>query len=130
MKDKILNDLGAKKGQELLIKRVEQGRGEFTDKYLENREIWDKVPRTDNKKMMGDLYPSLFLGVTREFGLDFSESESQTFDSRSQEEIIMEELQTKRYEPSARPSDALQAPVEAKPVTTATKEKMAKEMTA
>lgn len=120
MKNKLINEKGVQEGEKMIAKRRKEGKEEYTDAYVENRQVWDKVPRTDDPKLMAEIYPALFLGVVREFGLEFSEEERKAgLDTRSQEEIVMEELQKKKFVPSSTTA----------PMVTDSKEKLAKEVT-
>ena len=98
MKDKILNERGLVEGEKLLALRREKGQPELT-KYEEQKTIWDKSPRTNSEKELAALYPILFLGITREFGMDYSPTDSPiNIDQRTLEEKTLEKLQNKKYE--------------------------------
>lgn len=102
MKDKLINEMGEKKAEELLSQRDKEGKDPITDKYVESKQIWDKTTRTDDPGAMAKIYPTLFLGVVREFGLEFSEEERHaSMDTRSTEEKVMEELQKRKFTPKA-----------------------------
>lgn len=100
MKDKLINEMGDKEAMELLAKREKEGKDPITDKHVESLQIWAKVPKTNDPKAMANIYPTLFLGVVREFGLEFSEEERQaSMDTRTTEEKVMEELQSRKFVP-------------------------------
>lgn len=99
MKDKLINELGEKKAEEMLAKRFKEGKEEYTDFYVKSNEIYAKVPRTDDPKLMAEVYPTLFLGVIREFGLDIpEENRGAGFDEKTSEEKIMEQLSKLKYQ--------------------------------
>lgn len=98
MKDQIINELGDKEAQRLLQKRSFEGKEEYTDFFVKSNEVYSKVPRTDDRKLMSELYPTLFLGVVREFGLDLPEqATSEAMDDKSTEEKVMEQLKKLKY---------------------------------
>lgn len=97
MKDQLINDLGEKKANEIIAQRRKEGKEEFTDKYVENRQVWDKIPKTDDPTLIENYMPQLFLGVVREFGGEVPDEILATLDTRTNEERVMEELQKKKY---------------------------------
>lgn len=128
MKDKLINEMGDKQAQEMLTKRAKEGKESYTDKYIENNEIWAKVPRTNDPKLMAQIYPTLFLGTVREFGFDdASNPEINQFDDRTEEEKVMEQLKKMRYT-----ADVAVGPVEAPVVEEpkVSKKQLEKEMSA
>lgn len=144
MKDQLINERGAKEAQELIERRRTQGKEDFRDKYVENKEIWDKVAKTNDPNLLGEIMPGLFLGVTREFGDDF-EIESNTPETKSTAEKILDELAVKKYVPSAprettmdltpdsveMPKSASKAtPEVTESIVTSSKKKLAQEVTA
>lgn len=70
MKNKLINEEGQRVGEKMIADRRKKGLPEFTDKSVENREIWDKVPRTNDKKLIEKWYAVLWLGIESEYGLD------------------------------------------------------------
>lgn len=98
MKNLLINKMGEKEAIEMLQKRANEGKETYTDKYVENNEIWNKVPRTNDPKLMGQIYPTLFLGVVREFGNEYNTGdEMPAYDDRTPEEKVMEQLATVKY---------------------------------
>src|ERR1035437_7596548 len=85
MKDKIVNDKGDKLAEELT-------------KFEEQAKIWGKTPRTTSEKELASLYPILFLGITREFGMDYAPSGQQGIDQTTSEEKVYDTLKNKKYE--------------------------------
>ena len=64
----IIGQMQVEKGQELLKKRQDRGLDELLDKYQENRQIWDKVPRMDNKELLAQIAQDVILGLVAEYG--------------------------------------------------------------
>lgn len=103
MKDQLINERGEKEANELIHKRRGQGKEEFRDKYVENKEVWDKVSKTNDPQLLAEIMPGLFLGVTREFGTDLpTVSEGQKIDTETAAEKMIKELSTKRYQSPGR----------------------------
>jgi len=71
MKDKIVNDKGRVEGEKMLQVRRDKGQPDLT-KYEEQAAIWGKTPRSTSETELKQLYPILFLGITREFGIDYA----------------------------------------------------------
>lgn len=100
MKDKIINDQGIAEAEKILTKRQSEGKPELT-KYEEQKAIWEKNPRTTSDKEMAKLYPILFLGVSREFGMDYAPTDQPlNVDLSTPEEKALENLKNKKYTPS------------------------------
>jgi hypothetical protein len=99
MKDKIVNDKGLKEGEKMLAARREKGQPDLT-KFEEQNAIWAKTPKTSEKELSA-LYPILFLGVTREFGMEYTPS--QGVDQTTQEEKVLDTLKNKKYEEIEKP---------------------------
>jgi hypothetical protein len=97
MKDKIVNDKGQKEAETMLAARREKGQPELT-KFEEQAAVWGKTPRTTSEKELSSLYPILFLGITREFGMDYAPSDPQKVDQTTIEEKAFETLKNKKYE--------------------------------
>jgi hypothetical protein len=98
MKDKIVNDKGQKQADEMLLKRDSEGKPQLT-KFEEQKAIWDKTPRTTSNKELAALYPILFLGVTREFGMDYApQDEPYSVDQTTPEEKVFDTLKNKKYQ--------------------------------
>ncbi len=97
MKDKIINDKILKEGYDKLKEREEKGLPQLT-KFEEQKAIWDKTPRTNSNKELAALYPILWLGVTREFGMDYTPSEGpQNIDQTTPEEKVLDSMKNKKY---------------------------------
>lgn len=100
MKDKIINDRGQKEAEKLLSIRREKGQPDLT-KFEEQKAIWDKTPRTSSNKELAALYPILFLGVSREFGIDYAPGDKpQNIDLETPEEKALGTLKNKKYSTS------------------------------
>lgn len=93
----VINYYGKKSGEELL-KREGNNRPEIlTDKYFENEAVWNRVPRTDDQKLMAEIWPQLWVGLVRENGLDnFDSTTGPETDFRTPEEKLMEQLSNRR----------------------------------
>lgn len=58
------------KGKELLELRQQQFGRSFLDKYEENKEVWDRVPRLDDQHLIQELGEVVVLGMVREYGVE------------------------------------------------------------
>lgn len=121
MKDELINQMGEEKTADLLSGRP-KGEG-FVTKWHENEWLKPQIPRTDDKKLIEEIYPSLFLGVTREFGNDQPQVEFVNPDGRTQDEKIMEEISNKKYMAEVIPPPAEDLFPDIKEVTVKTEEK-------
>ena len=91
----IINYYGEIKGQELLNRVGKEKPDVLLDKYLENKSVWDKMPRTDDKALMEEIWQQLWIGVVHKFGLDSPEStdpRAGEVDFKTSEEKILENL--------------------------------------
>lgn len=75
MSEYIIGERARRMGEDLLAKRKKSGSPDFLDKYVENKEIWEKVPRVDDPTLLADLAPQLVLGVVEEYGMEEPEQE-------------------------------------------------------
>lgn len=105
----ILNKRGKEEGEKMLAKRSEEGKVPLTQ-YEEQQAVWAKVPKTNDEKELMALYPILFLGVSREFGMDMTQEKPYEVDQKTTQEQVMEKLQTKKYTPKPVPTkESMQA---------------------
>lgn len=96
MKDHMINKIGKERTEELLAQRP---KGEaFVTKWHENTWLGPQIPRTDDPELTKEIYQTLFLGVTHEFGLDTTKTVADGTEYKSAEEKIMETIANKRYE--------------------------------
>lgn len=58
------------KGEELKKLREKQFGKTFWDKYQENTEVWDKVPRLDDENLLKAVRDTVILGLVEEYGYD------------------------------------------------------------
>lgn len=117
MKDKIVNDKGVAEGNKLLAERRAKGQPDLT-KFEEQKAIWEKTPRTTSNQELTNLYPILFLGVSREFGMDYTPSQGASVDQSTPEEKAIEALKNKKYNADtteSTPKTAPKTPKEALP---------------
>lgn len=95
----IVNFYGETVGQTLLERSGREKPEILLDKYLENKAVWDKVPKTDDERLMGEIWPQLWLGVVKEFGKDTPQDidpRAGEVDFRSPEERVLQNLENKR----------------------------------
>lgn len=97
MKDKIVNDKGLKEAEKVLAARREKGQPDLT-KFEEQTQVWGKTPRTTSEQELSTLYPILFLGISREFGMDYAPANQQNVDIASPSEKALEALKGKKYQ--------------------------------
>lgn len=93
----MINEMGVKMGADL-IERISKTKPDVMyDDYLIQKEVWDKVPRTDNEKILRELTPKLWLGLVRKYGLDIPKQESSypEMDLRNQQEKILGDMEDK-----------------------------------
>ena len=70
MSQYIIGQMGLSQGEGLIAERAKKGLPDFLDKYEENRAVWDKVPRLDDRKLLEKLASELILGLVEEYGFD------------------------------------------------------------
>lgn len=75
----IIGKQSIEKGEELLNLRTKQLGKQFLDKYEENREVWDKVPRLDDPDLQREIKKVVILGVVEEYGMEVLENEPTEF---------------------------------------------------
>lgn len=68
--DEIIGQQIMAKGEELLKLREKQLGKSYLDKYEENREVWDKVPRLDDVELLAQIRDIVILGLVEEYGYD------------------------------------------------------------
>lgn len=73
--DKMIGDQIMLKGEELKALREKQLGQQFLDKYEENVQIWDKVPKLDDPELIEQIKKVVLIGVVEEYGTDEPEEE-------------------------------------------------------
>ncbi len=58
------------KGTELLALRQKQLGKTFLDKYEENKEVWDRVPRLNDRELIEQYGGIVVLGLVEEYGME------------------------------------------------------------
>ncbi len=127
---KLVNEENQKKGEEMLAKRSKSGAQPFESKWHENQEIWNKLPKTDDRELKAKNYDILLVGMVKEFGKDDipTRSGNVPLDLRSDDEKILESLRNKRVTELAPLEETVLEPV--LPATEAkSKEALVKEVT-
>jgi hypothetical protein len=96
-----------KEGEELLKLREKQFGKTFIDKYEENKEVWDRVPKMNDPDLLTAIRDTVVLGLVEEYGYDMPEPGESTpqIDFRSLEEQIFAGA-NKRIDPDFMPSKA------------------------
>ena len=97
MKTQLINEMGESKVQSMLEDRQVKGMAEMSP--FDKQVLYDKAPRTDDKNLIEKLYPTLWLGIEEEFGLDYGPDKTvETVEKLTTEEKVLKELSNKRYE--------------------------------
>jgi len=102
MKDKIINGRAQKMHDDYLKEREAKGLARYTNKYEENKETYETAPypKTDDPKLIKELFDELWVGVVNEAGKDrlpqVVDSRSGEVDMRSAETQVMDTLANKR----------------------------------
>ncbi len=73
MSDYLIGQMQVAKGSELLSKRKKEGYPDYLDKYVENTEIWNKVPKQNDPELLKEISDQIILGLVEEFGFDVPE---------------------------------------------------------
>jgi hypothetical protein len=87
----IVGQMIAKKGEDMLDKRAREGKEQIYDKYIENKEIWDKMPRMDNKELLQKVMDDCILGVVERYGSDAG-PEEEVVKAKDPTKTIMDEV--------------------------------------
>jgi hypothetical protein len=58
------------KGEELMKLRQKQFGKTFLDKYEENKEVWDRVPRTNDPQLIEAIAEQVIIGLVEEYGME------------------------------------------------------------
>jgi hypothetical protein len=96
MAEKIINEKGQKMWEKMMQERQEKGQPSLNE-FEQQKAIWEKTPRTNSDQELANLYPNLFLGVTREFGMDYQPDQPYQVQDKSVQEAVMEKLKDKKY---------------------------------
>lgn len=68
--ERIIGDMATAKGNEMLDKKKGTSNPEYLDKYVENQEVWLKVPRTDDPELAKEIRDQVILGIVEEYGME------------------------------------------------------------
>lgn len=100
MKDIMIN-MSNQKIAEKRIEAKEKSGANFETKWHE-QVVWNNLPRTNDRKVVDNLFEQLWLGIVREFGMDVEENSTPMADYKSEEEH-MNEMMSKKYMPNTSP---------------------------
>lgn len=104
MKDEMINAQNEEALAQEIISRASKGFAEWTP--YEKQAFISKQPRTDNEKLVRDIYAKLWLGIEEEFGLDAEVNfEEEKLATVSVEEKVLASMR-RRYVPGNRPEAA------------------------
>lgn len=95
----IIGEQQLQKGEELLKLREKQFGKTFLDKYEENKEVWDRVPRLDDPDLLKQIYETVIIGVVEEYGMEVPEEiprQGTYIDYRSQQDQLFYTMPDKR----------------------------------
>ncbi len=67
---KLIGEMQMKQGDELKALREKQFGKSYNDKYVENKEVWDKVPKLDDPKLIDEISKIVILGLVEEYGME------------------------------------------------------------
>jgi len=70
MSEKLIGEQMLKAGEELKALREKQLGKTFLDKYEENKEVWDRVPRLNDEKLIAEHAKVLIVGLVEEYGME------------------------------------------------------------
>ena len=91
-----------KEGDELLKMREQQFGKSFIDKYVENKEVWDKVPKLNDPDLLKVIRDQVIKGVVTEYAMDLPEENpalaTKPPDMRSLHEQLFEGINKKVVE--------------------------------
>ncbi len=68
--EKMIGEQMLEKGKELKALREKQLGKTFLDKYEENKEVWDRVPRLNDEKLINEISKIVILGLVEEYGME------------------------------------------------------------
>jgi len=95
--DEMINEQIMVKGEELKALREKQMGRQFLDKYDENVEVWNKVPKKDDEGLINEIKKVVIIGLVREYGIDDIPEEARVpdapIDFRPVHERVMDEIQ-------------------------------------
>lgn len=118
--DYIIGQLKVLKGQELLKAHDARGQGGYLDKYIENKEVWDKTPNLHDPDLLKKVAQQTILGLVHEYGLDvdteMERDEWQPEDTRSSHEQILDLFENKLAEDKQAPEPLPDLVTNLKPV--------------
>ena len=97
MKDLIVNKKGEAEAEKMLAERANKGQPTLT-KFEEQQAIWGKTPRTTSDQELKSIYPILWQGVSREFGMEYTPSQGTSIDQATPEDKVLEGLKHKKYQ--------------------------------
>lgn len=74
-------------GEDLLSKKKKTSQPTYLDKYIENREVWDKAPRLDNRELLDQIAKAVIVGLVEEYGMELPEQTPSTLRTADQRDI-------------------------------------------
>lgn len=104
-----------KSGTELLKLREKQFGKSFLDKYEENQEVWNKVPRLDDPELLKQINSTVILGLVEEYGRELPEElpveSTRKLDLRSLTDQIFDETERKVGATPSKPVEEIKYPI-------------------
>lgn len=70
----IIGQLAKAKGNGLLEERKRAGLPDYLDRYTQEKEVWEKMPRVDDPDLLKQVADQVIIGLVEEYGLEIAES--------------------------------------------------------
>lgn len=117
MSDTLIGQQLLAQGAELLAMREKQFGKRFNDKYEENTEVWDRVPKLNDPELMAAVMERVILGVIEEYGLEqlpVAGDKLTQLDYRSDHDAMFDRLLSGRASQRVQETPSVQAKVTTK----------------
>jgi hypothetical protein len=79
----IIGYMAQEMGNKMLEERRKRGMSDFLNKYDENYNIWNNVPRTDNKELLEKVAQDVIVGLVEKFGSEAPPPEAEKPEDRT-----------------------------------------------
>lgn len=125
--DYMIGEQILKEGEELKKLREQQMGKQFLDKYEENVQIWDRVPKLNDADLIQQIKDVVVLGLVEEYGMDQIEEEERVPEQALDYRPIHEQIFSAEDKRVPKQAEPIIKPFDDKPKKE--KEQLAKEVT-
>lgn len=111
----LIGQMQIKQGNDLLKKRDDRGLDKILDKYQENRQIWDQVPKLNDENLLNQIAEDVLIGLVEEYGKDLPPETVKRYQPKPEQsnldDQVFRKFASKIIDPTTTPEPAVVKPL-------------------